>query len=281
MEIIRVSDVYYDYENPDDTVDTAVNGVSLSVQKGEWLSIIGHNGSGKSTLAKLLNGLFLPRAGHVTVDQIDTTDESRIWELRQKVGMIFQNPDNQMVATVVEEDVAFGLENLGIEPGQIRVRVDEALKAVNMVQFAGSAPHMLSGGQKQRVAIAGVLAMKPDVILMDEPTAMLDPSGRREVMETVQRLHEEEGMTVVLITHFMEEALRGDRVIVMEKGKTVMEGTPREVFAQVETLKGIGLDVPPMTELAHRLRKHGIELNESLMTVEEMVEELCRLKQNS
>ena len=281
MEIIRVSDVYYDYENPDDTVDTAVNGVSLSVQKGEWLSIIGHNGSGKSTLAKLLNGLFLPRAGRVTVDQIDTTDESRIWELRQKVGMIFQNPDNQMVATVVEEDVAFGLENLGIEPGQIRVRVDEALKAVNMAQFAGSAPHMLSGGQKQRVAIAGVLAMKPDVILMDEPTAMLDPSGRREVMETVQRLHEEEGMTVVLITHFMEEALRGDRVIVMEKGKTVMEGTPREVFAQVETLKGIGLDVPPMTELAHRLRKHGIELNESLMTVEEMVEELCRLKQNS
>lgn len=281
MEIIRVSDVYYDYENPDDTVATAVNGVSLSVQKGEWLSIIGHNGSGKSTLAKLLNGLFLPRAGHVTVDQIDTTDESRIWELRQKVGMIFQNPDNQMVATVVEEDVAFGLENLGIEPGQIRVRVDEALKAVNMAQFAGSAPHMLSGGQKQRVAIAGVLAMKPDVILMDEPTAMLDPSGRREVMETVQRLHEEEGMTVVLITHFMEEALRGDRVIVMEKGKTVMEGTPREVFAQVETLKGIGLDVPPMTELAHRLRKHGIELNESLMTVEEMVEELCRLKQNS
>lgn len=281
MEIIRVSDVYYDYENPDDTVDTAVNGVSLSVQKGEWLSIIGHNGSGKSTLAKLLNGLFLPRAGHVTVDQIDTTDESRIWELRQKVGMIFQNPDNQMVATVVEEDVAFGLENLGIEPGQIRVRVDEALKAVNMAQFAGSAPHMLSGGQKQRVAIAGVLAMKPDVILMDEPTAMLDPSGRREVMETVQRLHEEEGMTVVLITHFMEEALRGDRVIVMEKGKTVMEGTPREVFAQVETLKGIGLDVPPMTELAHRLRKHGIELNESLMTVEEMVEELCRLKQNT
>lgn len=281
MEIIRVSDVYYDYENPDDTVDTAVNGVSLSVQKGEWLSIIGHNGSGKSTLAKLLNGLFLPRAGHVTVDQIDTTDESRIWELRQKVGMIFQNPDNQMVATVVEEDVAFGLENLGIEPGQIRVRVDEALKAVNMAQFAGSAPHMLSGGQKQRVAIAGVLAMKPDVILMDEPTAMLDPSGRREVMETVQRLHEEEGMTVVLITHFMEEALRGDRVIVMEKGKTVMEGTPREVFTQVETLKGIGLDVPPMTELAHRLRKHGIELNESLMTVEEMVEELCRLKQNT
>ena len=279
MEIIRVSDVYYDYENPDETVDTAVAGVSMAVKKGEWLSVIGHNGSGKSTLAKLLNGLFTPRDGSVTVEGIDTRDEERIWELRQKVGMIFQNPDNQMVATVVEEDVAFGLENLGVAPGEIRKRVDEALKAVNMAEFAGSAPHMLSGGQKQRVAIAGVLAMKPDVLLMDEPTAMLDPSGRKEVMDTVQRLHEEEGMTVVLITHFMEEALRGDRVIVMEKGKTVMEGTPREVFSQVETLKDIGLDVPPMTELAHRLMKHGVALPKDLMTVEEMVEELCRLKQ--
>jgi len=279
MEIIRVSDVYYDYENPDDTVDTAVNGVSLSVKKGEWLSVIGHNGSGKSTLAKLLNGLFLPREGSVTVEGIDTTDEERIWVLRQKVGMIFQNPDNQMVATVVEEDVAFGLENVGIAPEEIRARVDEALKAVNMSQFAGAAPHMLSGGQKQRVAIAGVLAMKPDVILMDEPTAMLDPSGRREVMETVQRPHREQGMTVVHTSHFMAEARRADRLSVMEKGKTVMEGTPREVFTKVETLKGIGLDVPPMTELAHRLKKHGVELDESLMTVEEMVEELCRLKQ--
>ena len=279
MEIIRVSDVYYDYENPDETVDTAVAGVSMAVKKGEWLSVIGHNGSGKSTLAKLLNGLFTPRDGSVTVEGIDTRDEERIWELRQKVGMIFQNPDNQMVATVVEEDVAFGLENLGVAPGEIRKRVDEALKAVNMAEFAGSAPHMLSGGQKQRVAIAGVLAMKPDVLLMDEPTAMLDPSGRKEVMDTVQRLHEEEGMTVVLITHFMEEALRGDRVIVMEKGKTVMEGTPREVFSQVEALKDIGLDVPPMTELAHRLMKHGVALPKDLMTVEEMVEELCRLKQ--
>ena len=279
MEIIRVSDVYYDYENPDETVDTAVAGVSMAVKKGEWLSVIGHNGSGKSTLAKLLNGLFTPRDGSVTVEGIDTRDEERIWELRQKVGMIFQNPDNHMVATVVEEDVAFGLENLGVAPGEIRKRVDEALKAVNMAEFAGSAPHMLSGGQKQRVAIAGVLAMKPDVLLMDEPTAMLDPSGRKEVMDTVQRLHEEEGMTVVLITHFMEEALRGDRVIVMEKGKTVMEGTPREVFSQVEALKDIGLDVPPMTELAHRLMKHGVALPKDLMTVEEMVEELCRLKQ--
>lgn len=279
MEIIRVSDVFYEYENPDDTADMAVKGVSLSVQKGEWLSIIGHNGSGKSTLVKLLNGLFLPKSGTVLVDNMDTRDEERIWDIRQRVGMIFQNPDNQMVATVVEEDVAFGLENMGVAPQEIQRRVNEALKAVNMTEYAASAPHMLSGGQKQRVAIAGVLAMKPDVILMDEPTAMLDPSGRWEVMDTVQRLHEEEGMTVVLITHFMEEALRGDRVIVMEKGQTVLEGKPRQVFAQVERLKQIGLDVPPMTELAHRLRRDGVPVEGAPMTVEEMVEELCRLKQ--
>lgn len=279
MEIIRVSDVFYEYENPDDTADMAVKGVSLSVQKGEWLSIIGHNGSGKSTLVKLLNGLFLPKSGTVLVDNMDTRDEERIWDIRQRVGMIFQNPDNQMVATVVEEDVAFGLENMGVAPQEIQRRVNEALKAVNMTEYAASAPHMLSGGQKQRVAIAGVLAMKPDVILMDEPTAMLDPSGRKEVMDTVQRLHEEEGMTVVLITHFMEEALRGDRVIVMEKGRTVLEGKPRQVFAQVERLKQIGLDVPPMTELAHRLRRDGVPVEGAPMTVEEMVEELCRLKQ--
>lgn len=281
MEIIRVSDVYYEYENPDDTADVAVKGVSLSVEKGEWLSIIGHNGSGKSTLVKLLNGLFLPKSGTVLVDNIDTRDEQRIWDVRQKVGMIFQNPDNQMVATIVEEDVAFGLENLGIPPQEIQKRVYQALKAVGMTEYAASAPHMLSGGQKQRVAIAGVLAMKPDVILMDEPTAMLDPSGRREVMDTVQRLHDEEGMTVVLITHFMEEALRGDRVIVMEKGQTVLEGKPEQVFSQVERLKDIGLDVPPMTELAHRLRAHGIDVHGAPMNVEEMVEELCRLKQEN
>ncbi len=278
MEIIRVSDVYYEYENPDDTADTAVAGMSFSVKKGEWLSIIGHNGSGKSTLVKLLNGLYLPKAGKVLVDGIDTADEQRIWDVRSRVGMIFQNPDNQMVATVVEEDVAFGLENLGVEPKEIRRRVDEALKAVGMAEYADAAPHMLSGGQKQRVAIAGVLAMKPDVILMDEPTAMLDPSGRKEVMDTVRRLHQEEGMTVVLITHFMEEALLGDRVIVMEKGKSVMEGAPRQVFAQVDELKRIGLDVPPMMELKHRLERKGIAIPSDTMTVQEMVEELCRLK---
>ncbi len=279
MEIIRASDVWYEYVNPDETGEMAVRGVSLSVRRGEWLSIIGHNGSGKSTLVKLLNGLYVPKRGSVTVDGIDTQDEERIWEVRQKVGMIFQNPDNQIVATVVEEDVAFGLENLGVEPAQIQPRVQKALEAVDMTRFATVAPHMLSGGQKQRVAIAGVLAMRPDVMLMDEPTAMLDPSGRREVMDTVERLHKEEGMTVVLITHFMEEALRGDRVIVMEKGKAVMEGKPREVFTQVEELKNIGLDVPPMTELAHRLRADGFPIAGEPMTVKEMVEELCRLKQ--
>lgn len=279
MEIIRVSDVWYEYIAPEEDGELAVRGVSLTVQKGEWLSIIGHNGSGKSTLAKLINGLYLPKEGSVVVDCIDTRDEDRIWDLRQRVGMIFQNPDNQIVATVVEEDVAFGLENLGVPPLEIQQRVRQALETVGMLDYANSAPHMLSGGQKQRIAIAGVMAMRPDVILMDEPTAMLDPSGRREVMNTVERLHREEGMTVVLITHFMEEALRGDRVLVMEDGKLVMEGVPREVFTKVEDLKRIGLDVPPMTELAHRLTKDGFTFTKEPMTVEEMVEQLCRLKQ--
>ena len=285
MEIIRASDVWYEYprqgEEEEGQGDLAVRGVSLSVQKGEWLSVIGHNGSGKSTLAKLLNGLYLPKKGSVVVNCMDTRDEERIWDIRQKVGMIFQNPDNQIVATVVEEDVAFGLENLGVEPHEIQRRVYQALKAVNMTEYATHAPHMLSGGQKQRVAIAGVLAMKPEVILMDEPTAMLDPSGRHEVMETVERLHKEEGMTVVLITHFMDEALRGDRVAVMEKGQIVLEGAPRQVFAQVDELKRIGLDVPPMMELSQRLKKDGYDVGCEPMTVEEMVEALCRLKQKN
>ena len=275
MEIIRASDVWYEYprqgEEEEGQGDLAVRGVSLSVQKGEWLSVIGHNGSGKSTLAKLLNGLYLPKKGSVVVNCMDTRDEERIWDIRQKVGMIFQNPDNQIVATVVEED----------EPHEIQRRVYQALKAVNMTEYATHAPHMLSGGQKQRVAIAGVLAMKPEVILMDEPTAMLDPSGRREVMETVERLHKEEGMTVVLITHFMDEALRGDRVAVMEKGQIVLEGAPRQVFAQVDELKRIGLDVPPMMELSQRLKKDGYDVGCEPMTVEEMVEALCRLKQKN
>ena len=260
-DIIRVQDAWYEYERADDEGELAVRGVSLSVRKGEWLSIIGRNGSGKSTLIKLLNGLFLPTRGSVTV--------------RQRVGMIFQNPDNQIVATIVEEDVAFGLENLGVNPQEIRERVDAALRAVGMQEYAASAPHMLSGGQKQRVAIAGALAMEPEVLLMDEPTAMLDPGGRREVMETVERLHRESGLTVVLVTHFMDEALRGDRVIAMQDGKAILEGAPREVFArEAQALKAAGLEVPAMAELASRLRARGLDVQGAPMTVPEMAQAL-------
>ena len=277
MEIIRVSDVYYEYENPDDTADVAVKGVSLSVEKGEWLSIIGHNGSGKSTLVKLLNGLFLPKSGTVLVDNIDTRDEQRIWDVRQKVGMIFQNPDNQMVATIVEEDVAFGLENLGVAPDEIRARVDAALESVGMSEYALTSPHMLSGGQKQRVAIAGVLAMRPEVIVFDESTAMLDPVGRAEVLSVVDRLNREEGVTVIWITHFMEEAAQADRIIVVNNGEIALSGTPREVFRQVDAMKELHLDVPHMTALAQSLRKEGMPLPKDVLTVDEMAEEVCKL----
>ena len=284
MEIIRASDVWYEYprqgEEEDGQGDLAVRGVSLSVQKGEWLSVIGHNGSGKSTLAKLLNGLYLPKKGSVVVNCMDTRDEERIWDIRQKVGMIFQNPDNQIVATVVEEDVAFGLENNGVPPKEIRVRIDDALRAVGMSQYAKKAPHMLSGGQKQRVAIAGVLAMKPDVIILDESTAMLDPSGRREVMNTVHRLNREEGISVVIITHYMSEAATADYMIVMDDGRIAMNGTPREVFTKVDKVRALGLDVPPMTDLAHSLRADGVDVRVDVLTVDEMVEEVCRLSSN-
>ena len=267
-DIIRVQDAWYEYERADDEGELAVRGVSLSVRKGEWLSIIGRNGSGKSTLIKLLNG-------SVTVGSYDTRDEDHIWDVRQRVGMVFQNPDNQIVATIVEEDVAFGLENLGVNPQEIRERVDAVLRAVGMQEYAASAPHMLSGGQKQRVAIAGALAMEPEVLLMDEPTAMLDPGGRREVMETVERLHRESGLTVVLVTHFMDEALRGDRVIAMQDGKAILEGAPREVFArEAQALKAAGLEVPAMAELTSRLRARGLDVQGAPMTVPEMAQAL-------
>lgn len=274
MEIIRVSDVYYEYENPDDTADVAVKGVSLSVEKGEWLSIIGHNGSGKSTLVKLLNGLYLPRSGTVLVDNIDTRDEQRIWDVRQKVGMIFQNPDNQMVATIVEEDVAFAPENLGVPPEEIRRRVDEALKLVGMYEYRDHAPHLLSGGQKQRIAIAGVIAMRPRCIVLDEPTAMLDPQGRREVLETVMRLNRESGITVVLITHHMREAALAGRVIAMSDGGILADGTPKEVFRQVELLRSAGLNVPETTQLLYELNKSGLHLPLEALSVEECAEAL-------
>ena len=276
-DIIRVQDAWYEYERADDEGELAVRGVSLSVRKGEWLSIIGRNGSGKSTLIKLLNGLFLPTRGSVTVGSYDTRDEDHIWDVRQRVGMIFRNPDNQIVATIVEEDVAFGLENLGVNPQEIRERVDAALRAVGMQEYAASAPHMLSGGQKQRVAIAGVLAMRPEIIVFDEATAMLDPSGRAEVMRVVRELNKTGGVTVIWITHFMEEAAQAERILVMDEGKIAMQGAPLEVFTRVEEIRALGLDAPEMILLAEELRKRGIPAKD-VMTVDEMVVELCRLK---
>ena len=275
---IIASNLTYTYP---EAARNAVSGVSMRVKKGEFLAILGHNGSGKSTLAKLFNALYVPSAGTVWVCGLDTKDDDLVFDIRQHAGMVFQNPDNQIVATVVEEDVAFGLENNGVEPKEIRVRIDEALKAVNMSKYAKKAPHMLSGGQKQRVAIAGVLAMKPDVIILDESTAMLDPSGRQEVMNTVHRLNKEEGISVVIITHYMAEAATADYVIVMDGGRIAMNGTPREVFTQVERVRELGLDVPPMTDLAHMLRENGVNVRADVLTVDEMVEEVCRLSSNN
>ena len=259
----------------------AVENVSMRVKKGEFLAILGHNGSGKSTLAKLFNALYVPSEGTVWVCGLDTRDDDLVFDIRQHAGMVFQNPDNQIVATVVEEDVAFGLENNGVPPQEIRVRIDDALRAVNMQKHAKKAPHLLSGGQKQRVAIAGVLAMKPDVIILDESTAMLDPSGRREVMNTVHRLNKEEHISVVIITHYMAEAATADYVVVMDEGKIAMSGTPREVFSRVEAVRALGLDVPEMTDLAHMLRKDGYAVRADVLDVDEMVEEICRLSSNT
>ena len=263
-----------------DAKKNAVENVTMRVKNGEFLAILGHNGSGKSTLAKLFNALYVPSAGTVWVCGLDTRDDDLVFTIRQHAGMVFQNPDNQIVATVVEEDVAFGLENNGVEPKEIRVRIDEALAAVNMSKYAKKAPHMLSGGQKQRVAIAGVLAMKPDVIILDESTAMLDPSGRQEVMNTVHRLNREEGISVVIITHYMSEAATANYVVVMDGGRIAMSGTPREVFTQVDKVRALGLDVPPMTDLAHMLRESGVDVRSDVLTVDEMVEEVCRLSSN-
>ncbi len=272
--VIEIKDLAFAYEDSEEQQEAVLNGVSLCVRKGEFLAVLGHNGSGKSTLAKHLNAILVPQSGTVIVEGIDTSEEEKLYEIRQKVGMIFQNPDNQLVATIVEEDVAFAPENLGLPSEEIRKRVDYALEAVNMTEFAEHAPHMLSGGQKQRVAVAGILAMKPDVLVMDESTAMLDPIGRKEIMETVKKLNREENITVVMITHFMEEAAQAHRVVVMNHGEIAMEGTPREVFNRVEELKKIGLDVPQTTELLHILKKSGVEVRTDLLSVDECVEEL-------
>ena len=272
--MIEIKNLVYQYE---DGVKCAVDGVSLTIEKGEFVAVLGHNGSGKSTMAKCLNGLYRPTSGDVIVDEMNTKDEADIWKIRARAGMVFQNPDNQIVATVVEEDVAFGAENLAVEQSDLRRRVDEALAAVEMTEYKDDQPHKLSGGQKQRVAIAGILAMNPDYIILDEPTAMLDPVGRQEVMKTILRLNKEEGKTIILITHFMNEAVQADRVAVMEEGKLILEGPPRDVFNQVDTMKSLGLDVPQVTELAARLEAVGVPLPDGILDREEFVSALCRV----
>ena len=271
--VIKATGLTYAYEDGFD----AVRGVDFEAYEGEFLAILGHNGSGKSTLAKLMNALFLPTGGEICVGGIVAKNEDDAFRVREKCGMVFQNPDNQIVATIVEEDVAFGLENLGVPSAEIRRRVDAALKTVGMEEYALSAPHMLSGGQKQRVAIAGVLAMRPEIIVFDEATAMLDPSGRAEVMRVVRELNKTGGVTVIWITHFMEEAAQAERLLVMDEGKIAMQGAPLEVFTRVEEIRALGLDAPEMILLAEELRKRGIPAKD-VMTVDEMVVELCRLK---
>ena len=268
---------HYTDENGERTSPDILKDISLSIDKGDFVALLGHNGSGKSTFAKHMNAILLPSAGTMTVDGIDTKDESQRFTLRSHVGMVFQNPDNQIVATIVEEDVAFGPENLGIPPQEIRERVDDALKAVEMYDYREHAPSQLSGGQTQRVAIAGIIAMRPDCIVLDEPTAMLDPSGRREVMNTIHMLNREYGITIVLITHYMEEAAQANRVVVMDDGKVVLDNTPKEVFSHVETLKKIGLDVPQVTELAYRLQQAGCPVDVHMISEEECVASLTKL----
>jgi energy-coupling factor transport system ATP-binding protein len=278
-KMIRCNDLTYSYtSNENANIGFAINGVDLEVKQGEFLVVLGHNGSGKSTLAKHMNALLLPSGGKVYVDGLDTSDLNNMWEIRSRAGMVFQNPDNQLVATIVEEDVAFGPENLGIPSEEIRKRVDECLTAVGMYEYRRHAPHLLSGGQKQRIAIAGILAMRPKCIILDEPTAMLDPSGRKEVISTIINLNKTMGMTIVLITHYMEEAVEADRIVVMDMGKIELEGTPRHVFSNVQKMKDIGLDVPQVTELAFELSKSGVNIRTDILTLSEMVSELCRLK---
>lgn len=274
--IIRTENLGFSYETDDGKSTEVLKGISLEIKKGEFVAVLGHNGSGKSTLAKHFNSILVPTEGHVFVDGMDTSDDDKLYDIRQKVGMVFQNPDNQLVATIVEEDVAFAPENLGVPQTEIQKRVDYALAAVNMSEYVRHAPHMLSGGQKQRIAIAGVLAMKPEVIVMDEATAMLDPVGRREIMETVRRLNREEGITIIMITHFMEEAAQSDRTIVINHGEIVMDDVPREVFRHVSELKKIGLDVPQTTELIYRLNRAGADMRGDILTTEECVDEIIK-----
>lgn len=276
--ILEFQNVSFRYEagSESEQLPLAVHNVSLAIKKGEFVAVLGHNGSGKSTLAKLSNSILLPESGKVLVNGMDTADESLSYDIRRTVGVVFQNPDNQIVASVVEEDVAFGPENLGVPPEEIRKRVDDALKAVGMYEYRKHEPHKLSGGQKQRVAIAGMIAMLPECLVLDEPTAMLDPRGRKEVMDTILKLNREMGMTIVFITHFMEEAVRASRVVVMDNAEVLMDGTPREVFRQADRIKAAGLDVPKAAELARELRKKGIDMPDDILTASEFTQNFLK-----
>lgn len=279
MAIIETRDLVFDYIRRDEEgnvegITTAVDNVSLSVKQGDFIAILGHNGSGKSTLAKHFNAILYPTEGTVFVDGMDTRDDEKLWDVRREAGMVFQNPDNQIIGQIVEEDVGFGPENLGVPTEEIWQRVEESLKAVGMYEFRKYAPGKLSGGQKQRVSIAGVIAMHPKCIVLDEPTAMLDPLGRKEVIRAVRALNDVEGITVILITHYMEEIIHADKVIVMDQGKVALQGTPREIFSQVEKLKELRLDVPQVTMLAHELREKGLDIPEGILTKEELIEAL-------
>lgn len=282
MSIVRTKELVFEYIRRDEEgnvegINTAIDHVNLKIAEGSFIAILGHNGSGKSTLAKHINALLTPTEGAVVFDNMDTSEEANLWNIRQKAGMVFQNPDNQIIGTVVDEDVAFGPENLGVPSEEIWDRVTKALEDVGMTAYRDYSPNKLSGGQKQRVAIAGVMAMHPKCIIMDEPTAMLDPNGRREVLQAVKELNEKEKITVILITHNMDEAVLADKVFVMDKGKIVMEGTPREIFSNVEKLKEVRLDVPDVTEMAYLLSKAGLPIRKDILTREELVNELCRL----
>ena len=278
--IITAENVTFAYANDfDDNSPPKIilDDISLSIKKGEFVAVLGHNGSGKSTIAKHFNAILVPKDGKVTVEGMDTADEEKLFDIRQHVGMVFQNPDNQIVATIVEEDVAFALENMGVEPNEMRERVDDALKSVGMYDYREHAPHQLSGGQKQRIAIAGIIAMRPDCIVLDEPTAMLDPNGRREVLKTIRRLNKEFGITIVLITHYMDEAAQADRIVVMDGGKVIMDDIPPNVFSQVELMKKIGLDVPQVTELMYALGKNGFDTDTHIISEDECVKALLEI----
>lgn len=280
MSIIRASKLGYKYyrhtdENEEKIENVALDDVDISIKEGDFAAILGHNGSGKSTLAKHMNALLMPTEGTMWIDEVNVFEEEELWRVRQKSGMVFQNPDNQIIGCVVEEDVGFGPENMGVETKDIWHRVEESLAAVGMLGFRKASPNKLSGGQKQRVAIAGVVAMHPKCIILDEPTAMLDPNGRKEVLKTIRRLNEEEGVTVILITHYMEEVIFADRVYVMDKGKLVMQGSPREIFSRAEEIKSYRLTLPQVTLLAHELKKEGIAIADGILTIEELVEALC------